>query len=254
MAKVLTESEVATIGGTSTSYDNRCCTKARAEELGCTVTEPSGAISNQLITGVTAVHQYVEIGGIKWATMNIGASKVTDYGLYFQCGDTQGYTASQVGSGSGQKYFSWADYKYSNDDGSVITKYNSTDGKTILDASDDAATAAWGSSWRMPTKDEFKTLTNSVNTTWTTDYQGSGIAGSVCTDKTDSSKILFFPACGSCLNGSVTGIGQGVFCWTSSLENNTNHQAFSFLLMNQYTIQINPGIRCNGFSVRAVMN
>ena len=29
-------------------------------------------------------HDYVEIGGIKWATMNIGATSVTDYGLYFQ--------------------------------------------------------------------------------------------------------------------------------------------------------------------------
>jgi hypothetical protein len=33
--------------------------------------------------------------------MNVGASSVTDTGLYFQWGDTQGYTASQVGSGEG---------------------------------------------------------------------------------------------------------------------------------------------------------
>jgi hypothetical protein len=33
-------------------------------------------------------HDYVEIGGIKWATMNVGATKVTDVGLYFQWGDT----------------------------------------------------------------------------------------------------------------------------------------------------------------------
>ena len=28
-------------------------------------------------------HKYVEIGGLKWATMNIGASQPSDYGLYF---------------------------------------------------------------------------------------------------------------------------------------------------------------------------
>lgn len=38
-------------------------------------------------------HTCVEIGGIKWATMNIGASEVTDYGLWFAWGETQGYTA-----------------------------------------------------------------------------------------------------------------------------------------------------------------
>ena len=48
-----------------------------------------------------AGHDYVEIGGLKWATMNVGATGVTDYGLYFQWGDTQGYTASQCGSVQG---------------------------------------------------------------------------------------------------------------------------------------------------------
>ena len=84
-------------------------------------------------------HDYVEIGGIKWATMNIGASSISDYGLYFAWGDTQGYTASQVGSGEGQKYFGWADYKYGNGTSSPsatgMTKYNATDGKTVLELS-----------------------------------------------------------------------------------------------------------------------
>ena len=84
-------------------------------------------------------HEYVEIGGLKWATMNIGANNVTDYGLYFQWGDTQGYTAFQVGSGDNQKYFGWADYKYGNGTSSPVatdmTKYNATDGKVVLDLS-----------------------------------------------------------------------------------------------------------------------
>ena len=41
-------------------------------------------------------HEYVEIAGLKWATMNIGATSVTDYGLYFQWGDANGYTSEQV--------------------------------------------------------------------------------------------------------------------------------------------------------------
>ena len=60
-------------------------------------------------------HDYVEIGGIKWATKNVGACTEADYGFYFQWADTQGYTASQVGSGEGQKYFGEDDCIYYND-------------------------------------------------------------------------------------------------------------------------------------------
>ena len=59
-------------------------------------------------------HEYVEIGGLKWATMNIGASQPSDCGLYFAWGDTQGYTAEQVGYGEGQKLFIWENYKHGN--------------------------------------------------------------------------------------------------------------------------------------------
>jgi len=41
-----------------------------------------------------AGHDYIEINGIKWATVDIGADSPTDAGLYFQWGDTQGYTDS----------------------------------------------------------------------------------------------------------------------------------------------------------------
>lgn len=173
-------------------------------------------------TPPTPTHDYVEIGGVKWATMNIGAESVTDYGLYFQWGDTQGYTASQCGSGEGQKYFGWEDYKYGNGTispgSSGMTKYNSTDGKAVLDLSDDAARANWGGQWRMPTTDEYVALGNAVNTALTADYQGSGVSGLVCTDKTDSSKVLFFPAAGYCKNGSVTNVGSYGYYWSSSLD------------------------------------
>lgn len=41
--------------------------------------------------------------GILWADRNIGAATPEDSGLYFQWGDTQGYTAEQVGNGEGLK-------------------------------------------------------------------------------------------------------------------------------------------------------
>lgn len=161
-------------------------------------------------------HEYVEIGGLKWATMNIGANNITDYGLYFQWGDTKGYTAEQVGNTSGKKNFGWIDYKYGNGTSSPgeagMAKYNATDGKTVLEASDDAAVANWGGSWRMPTCDEFLALGAAVNTAWT---KVNNVSGLLCIDKTDSSKTLFFPAAGFCKDYNFwTSV---CFYWSSSI-------------------------------------
>ena len=203
-------------------------------------------------------HEYVEIGGLKWATMNIGATSVTDYGLYFQWGDTQGYTASQVGSGSGQKYFGWEDYKYGNGTSSPgatgMTKYNSTDGKTVLDLSDDAARANWGGAWRMPTTAEFQALGNAVNTAWTADYQGSGVSGLVCTDKTDSSKVLFFPAAGFCSNGSVYNVSSNGYYRSSSLNSSNMQNAYILYFYDDDAgWQDGASRRYRGFPVRGVV-
>lgn len=206
----------------------------------------------------TPSHDYVEIGGVKWATMNVGANSITDTGLYFSWGDTQGYTASQVGSGEGQKYFGWEDYKYGNGTSSPgntgMTKYNSTDGKTVLEASDDAVTAAWGGSWRMPTTEEYVALGNAVNTAWTADYQGSGVSGLVCTDKTDSSKVLFFPAAGYCYNGSVGYVGSYGYYWSSSLYSSIVQYAYFLTFHNGFVNWQNYGrSRYYGFLVRGVL-
>lgn len=204
------------------------------------------------------VHEYVEIGGIKWATMNVGANSITDYGLYFQWGDTQGYTASQVGSGEGQKYFGWADYKYGNGTNipgaTGMTKYNSTDGKTVLDASDDAVQAAWGGSWRMPTTAEYTALGNAVNTAWTADYQGSGVAGLVLTDKTDSSKVLFFPAAGYCYDGSVLDVGSDGRYWSSSVFGSNLQRAYILFFLSSTVGWQDYYTRCRGLAVRGVLD
>ena len=203
-------------------------------------------------------HDYVEIGGIKWATMNIGANSVTDTGLYFQWGDTQGYTAEQVGNGSGQKYFGWADYKYGNGTSSPsdadMTKYNATDGKTVLDASDDAVSAAWGGNWRMPTTAEFQTLGAAVTSAWTSSYEDSGVAGLVLTSNADSSKVLFFPACGYCEDGSVSNVGSFGGYWPSSLYSSYVQTAYVLNFESGYVGWQYGSSRCYGYAVRGVLD
>ena len=210
----------------------------------------SGATSNDSFTFV--YHDYVEIAGTKWATMNVGAESVTDYGLYFQWGDIQGYTASQVGSGTGKKYFGWTDYKYCSGAGtseSAMTKYNSTDNKKVLEISDDAANASWGGNWRMPTKAEFETLLNSVDTAETADYQGSGVTGMICTDKTDSSKVLFFPAAGYADKGRTYAVGASPRYWSSS--HYVNDDGYANRLIEG---DVGTNARFVGYSIRPVKN
>ena len=88
--------------------------------------------------------EYVDLGlSVKWAKCNVGAESETDAGLYFAWGETTGYTASQVGT---VKQFSWSDYKYGNSS-SNLTKYNQSDGKTVLESTDDAAAQIMGGDW-----------------------------------------------------------------------------------------------------------
>ena len=211
-------------------------------------------------------HEYVEIGGLKWATMNVGATGVTDIGLYFQWGDTQGYTASQVGSGKGKKYFDWSDYKYWTSDtgsgSSGFTKYNSTDGKTVLDTSDDAVQANWGGAWRMPTTDEYVALGNAIDFI---DADGniisgdkkrttlSGVTGIYVADKTDHSKRLFFPAAGYCYDGIVDFPHSYGQYWSSSRVYSTVQYAYGQGFANRNVNWQSRNDRYWGFAVRGVV-
>ena len=197
-------------------------------------------------------HEYVEIGGVKWATMNIGANSITDTGLYLQWGDTSGYTAAQVGSGEGQKYFSENDCIYYND--GSYTKYNSTDGKITLEPTDDAVKAAWGGNWRMPTTAEFQALGDAVTTSWTADYQGSGVAGVVLTSTADGA-TLFFPACGSAYFGSVGSVGRLGCYWSSSLNLDDDDIYAYGLYFYSNGVEWNSDYdRSNGFPIRGVVD
>lgn len=206
-------------------------------------------------------HEFVEIAGIKWATCNVGAEKPTDFGLYFQWGDTQGYTAEQVGNGDDKKRFEWADYKF-NSGGldpseEEITKYNSTDGKTVLDAVDDAVQAAWGGAWRMPTREDFSCLIENTTSKLVENYNGSGVAGMVFTDKTDTSKEVFFPVAGFCVFDKRLSKLDMAFYWTSSLGSKSVKQAY---LMSFYAgeqrwgslLDFNDLDRILGYPVRGV--
>ena len=179
-------------------------------------------------------HEYVDLGlpsGTLWATENIKNANGEE--LYFAWGETQGYASGQVGT---DKYFAYegehADYKfgeYVNQEPNYgMTKYNLTDEKTTLDAEDDAATANWGSDWRMPTKDEFDELLENTTSSWT---EVNGISGLLLTSTVEGheEESLFFPAVGYAEDGRVPDVGEYGYCWSASLyDENISTDAYGF--------------------------
>ena len=170
-------------------------------------------MSKNTISGQHNGFNFIEIAGLKWATCNVGAEKPTDTGLYFQWGDRKGYTADEVGK---VKAFDWQHYKHYND--KRFTKYNEFDGKCTLELCDDAAFAYIGHGWRIPRDEDFRCLVQNTNQRWANNYQNSGVAGMVFTDRTDRTKELFFPAVGFCLNVGVYYVGWYGYYWSGSLS------------------------------------
>ena len=192
------------------------------------------------VGGVT--YEYVDLGlSVKWAKCNVGAEKETDAGLYFAWGETTGYTESQVGT---DKRFSWSDYKYGNSS-SNLTKYNQSDGKTVLESADDTASQIMGGDWRMPTQSECQELLDNTTNEWT---QVNGVNGRKFTASNGNS--IFIPAAGFCRDGSVSAGGYGNV-WSSSRSTSYPRNAW-YLSFNSGNCGVNGSDRYYGRSVRGV--
>ena len=195
-------------------------------------------------------HDYVDLGlpsGTLWATCNVGASKASDAGLYFQWGDTQGYSTDQIGK---DKTFNWANYKWSIDGSSTNFRKYTTTGAT-LELEDDAAHVNMGGSWHMPTPTQIQELLNTAYTTntWTTQY---GVNGRLFTSKTDPSKSIFVPAAGYAWDGSLNSSGGYGYVWSSMLSA-VSVDGGQYLYFNSDNANLNNNNRNNGYSVRGVL-
>ena len=174
-------------------------------------------------------HEYIEICGIKWAVTNVGANTEIDSGLYFAFGEKQGYTAEQVCSS--ERRFIRNEY---------------------TDVEFDTVNVYWGGNWRLPTVDEFNSLIFSATNEWVKNYQGSGVNGRLFTDKTDSSKKLFFPSAGCCINSSLFYAGSVGRYWSSSLLSYSVDTGKS-LYFSYWCSSMDFNDRCIGLSIRGVI-
>lgn len=203
--------------------------------------------------------EYVDLGlpsGLKWAKCNLGASKPSDYGDLYAWGET-----------APKAVYDWTTYKWmqaGKSDEKHITKYTYADGetggiwydssgtfigdgKTVLDAADDAATANLGSPWRMPTIGEIQELIDNCTWTWTTQdgVKGHQVDG-------PNGNAIFLPAAGLRLDsGFHFAGGQGNY-WSSSLYPDISKDARSLFLNSSGRHELHYYNRSIGFSVRPV--
>lgn len=191
-------------------------------------------------------HDYVDLGlpsHTLWATMNVGARKPSDVGLYFQWGDTKGYTADQVGK---DKQFSWSDYKWSIDGSSSNFRKYTTTG-AALELEDDAAHANMGGSWHMPTPEQIQELLDNTTNTWTAQDE---VNGRLFISKNGNS--IFIPAVGVAWDGSLGYSGVGGYVW-SSLLSAGNVDGGQYLGFFSVDAGLYSDYRNIGFSVRGVL-
>jgi len=219
-------------------------------------------------------HDYVDMGnGLKWATMNIGATKPEEVGGYFAWGETS--------TKSGD--YSWSNYVLRDTEAQVdnpdcaINKYTVADdlpgsiwydsagtfigdNKTSFadyDYEDDAARKIWGGAWRTPTNEEWEWLVSNCSYAWAVDYNGSGVNGMVLTSRINHAQ-LFFPAGGHKQEALTLDYSTGGYYWSSDLNSgfaSTSALDFTFGHSgDQSTMRTNSMSRCDGLLVRAVLN
>lgn len=136
-------------------------------------------------------HEWVDLGlpsGTLWATCNVSASCPEEFGDYFAWGET-----------APKDYYDWSTYKWCTGSDKTLTKYCThsnegyngfVDGITELDPEDDAAYVNWGTSWRMPSMDQFDELSScSVQR-----IQRNGVDGYLITGP--NGNTLFLPVAG----------------------------------------------------------
>lgn len=180
-------------------------------------------------TGTTAGHEWVDLGlpsGIRWATCNVGASSPTKPGKHFSWGETaskSSYTTSKL----------------------LEKDVEDIAGNPAYDA----ATAAWGKNWRMPTEENFSELTRYCN--W--EYVDiDGVSGVLFTSL-QNNKSIFLPATGY-IEGTTLNLGKmNGFYWASTPDRDWNAVAYGFTYGYPLTGNfIGGGSRVDGRCVRPV--
>lgn len=185
---------------------------------------------------LTPVGNAVDLGlSVKWADMNIGASKPEGFGFYYSWGEVEPKTEYTT-----ESYFEKFD-SYS------MQKYNQTNKK--LAPEDDVAHVKWGGDWRMPTKGDFNELCKKCVWKW---VKRNGAYGYDV--KGPSGKSIFLPAA-NVRSGKFAGdVGLGTHgeYWTSDIYETNIFGAYSLYISDPNSHTTDWQQRYQGLVIRPV--
>jgi hypothetical protein len=222
-----------------------------------------------------AGHAYVDMGnGLKWATMNIGATSEEEYGDYFAWGETEtkeSYTmanyvlASIPESEANPNLTGWKFInKYTFADGWTEGIWYDASGEFIGDNKstfadynyeDDAAREQWGSTWRTPTAEEWQWLLDNCYDEHVANYKNTGINGLFLISNINGNE-LFLPEAGYRYATSFyPNFDHGRY-WSSTRSSSESDYAVSLLYGNNGpdTASLDDIDRLLGYPIRAVSN
>jgi len=190
-----------------------------------------GTEPNREIEGFGRVADAVDLGlSVKWASWNVGASKIADYGGLYGAGDPTGLMTST----------NYSDYYWVKDTNICGTKY-------------DLAHVKWGGLWRLPTIKELQELKE--NCTWRHNVEIDGIKGSIA--KGPNGKELFFAYAGCRSGSSNSGFEKWASIWSGD-EGFAGSESYSYsykdldINLPTGTVRLD-GNKCNdGQSIRPV--
>lgn len=182
-------------------------------------------------------HAYVDLGlSVKWATCNVGAESPEDSGDYFAWGEVKP-----------KENYSWDTYEHGTRIKNNLTKYNSSDNKTILDPENDAAHVNWGGKWRMPTKEEQDELCNNCTWTWT---KQNGVDGYNVIGPNGNS--IFLPVTGYMYDSYIHYESNGYYLSSSLVTIWDDLGCAYFLLFDSEDVRVDMNFRSYGLFVRPV--
>ena len=177
---------------------------------------------------------FVDLGlpsGTLWAEANVGAASDYEAGSFFAWAEK-----------TPKSTFSWNNYLWGT--ASNLTKYNSTDRKTLVELADDAAYQA-NSAWVLPTKAQLEELTNYCDKEWVNDPPYFGMRFKARNGDTS----IFLPAAGH-IQTWADGEWAGYY-WSRTLYTSDRTKAYYLIIMESADL-VQTEQRFVGMTARAI--
>lgn len=190
---------------------------------------------------------YVDLdlpSGTLWMQYNIGATKETENGKYFQWGDTVGYTDAQA-----KAHSEWSTTPFNFGSSYSKTYFASVSGDScpngVLSNEYDPCFAATNGDAVLPTEAQITELYGQTNVTIETN-------GTRFTSLKDETKSMFVPFSGYYYLNNYYQSGQVSYLWSKNLDMDAMNKS-KCLSNNKSGSMIYSNMRCYGLSARGVL-